>query len=156
MTGVRRLSPAEAASLGPELTDLAIRAKASWGYDAEFLAAFRATMMGPFDGPGSTVLVADDASGALAGFAMLDDRGDHAWLEDLWVDPALQRRGIGALLFRAAAALAQEQGHDRLDLEADPNAEPFYAAMGCTRHAVRESSLRPGVEVPLLRLGLEP
>ncbi|MCA0330159.1 MAG: GNAT family N-acetyltransferase [Actinobacteria bacterium] len=154
MTAVRALTPAEAAGLTPALMDLAIRAKGVWGYDDAFLASFRDSMLGPFDAPGSTVLVAEPESGELLGFAMVQDRGDHCWLEDLWVDPSWQRRGLGAQLFEAAVAHARSVGHDRLDLESDPNAEPFYAAMGCTRYAVRSSALRPGTTLPLMRLRL--
>jgi GNAT superfamily N-acetyltransferase len=153
MTEIRALAPDEAAVSTPALIDLAIRAKGTWGYDDAFLEQFRTTMLGPFDTPGSTVLVAEDDA-ALLGFAMVVDRGDHCWLEDLWVDPARQRQGIGALLFDAAVACARAAGHDRVDLEADPHAEPFYAAQGCARYAVRSSALRPGTTLPLMRLRL--
>ena len=62
MTAARALTPAEAAGLTPALMDLAIRAKGVWGYDDAFLASFRDSMLGPFDAPGSTVLVAEPES----------------------------------------------------------------------------------------------
>lgn len=153
MRRVRLLAADEARSRTDELLALARRAKATWGYDEAFLDRFVAEQMGPFDGPGSVVVVAEEAD-ALIGFAMMADRGDVAWMEDLWVDPAHQRSGIGAALIAAVCDLARSWGSAAVELESDPNAEPFYVAQGAVRVGVRLSALRPGVELPQMRIVL--
>ncbi len=130
---------------------LALRAKASWGYDADFMDRFAASMLPErLVGPGRRTWVAR-LDGRLAAFAICDLDGEVAWLEDLWVDPSLQRRGVGRALFAQVLAAATEAGARTLDLESDPNAEPFYLAQGCRRTATRPSTLAPGRDLPLLR-----
>jgi len=153
MARLRRMGADEARARTDELLALARRAKATWGYDEAFLDRFVAEQMGPFDEPGSVVLVAE-VDGALAGFAMVVDRGEVAWLEDLWVDPAHQRSGIGAALVAAVCGLGRSWGSAAVELESDPNAEPFYLAQSAVRVGVRLSALRPGVELPQMRLEL--
>lgn len=152
---LRRLPADEAFRRTPELVDLAVRAKATWGYDAQFLTQFAAEEMGPFDDAASTVLVAEDA-GALLGFAMLVDRGQDrpAWLEDLWIAPEHQRRGVGTVLLEGVRSLARERGAGALELEADPHAEPFYLRHGAARTGLRPSSLRAEAAIPLMRIPL--
>jgi len=53
----------------------------------------------------------------LAGCVALADRGDHAYLGKLAVDPALQRNGIGRRLVEAAEAEAQRQGKHAVELQ---------------------------------------
>ncbi|MCG6496213.1 hypothetical protein MCM47_18115 [Kitasatospora sp. A2-31] len=43
-------------------------------------------------------------------------------------------------------------GSRRLTIDADPNAEPFYLAMGATRIGTTASESVPGRELPLLGL----
>ena len=57
-------------------------------------------------------------------------------LEDLWVLPDYIGKDIGRKLFEHAIKQAQLSGADHLELDADPNATPFYTRMGC--HVVGE------------------
>ncbi|MGQ9549674.1 MAG: GNAT family N-acetyltransferase [Roseiflexus sp.] len=52
-------------------------------------------------------------------------------LEDLWVSPDHIGQGIGRKLFAHAIKQALLSGADHLELDADPNAAPFYTRMGC-------------------------
>jgi GNAT superfamily N-acetyltransferase len=51
-------------------------------------------------------------------------------LEDLFVDPSWQRRGIGRLLINDAMASARVAGCRRLSVTANPHAHGFYTAVG--------------------------
>jgi GNAT superfamily N-acetyltransferase len=80
--------------------------------------------------------VARDGAGEPIGFALvcLVDGVPH--LEQLDVDPAFGRRGIGRALLRAVLAWASEAGHRAVTLTTFrtlPWNEPFYASAGFRR-----------------------
>lgn len=88
------------------------------------------------------VLVAVDGA-AIVGVAVLtflwtlEHGGPGAWLDELYVDPAQRRRGIGRRLTQAALAVAAERGAVALDLEVEEGhdeAERLYRSMGFQRH----------------------
>jgi hypothetical protein len=56
--------------------------------------------------------------------------------------------GAGRRLFEHASRTASELGFTQLSIEADPNAEGFYLAMGATRLGERRSP--SGRSLPLL------
>ncbi len=151
---VRELRPEQAEALRGPLRDLAYRAKASWGYDQHFLEAFALTLPTSLLQPGRRTLLAED-DGVVTGFAVVDDRGDGAWLEDLWVEPTHQRRGVGRRLFEAATATAARLGRTRLEWESDPHAEPFYVALGARRIALIPSTLAGERLIPVMRVDLD-
>ncbi len=151
MATVHPLASDEVEAFLEPLRALALRSKATWGYDEEFLEAFATTLPTSLDQPGRVTLVAEEDD-VVVGFAIVDDRGDHAWLEDLWVEPALQRQGIGRRLVEEAAATSARLGVLRLEWESDPNAEPFYLALGARRIGVVRSTLDEGRALPVMRL----
>lgn len=61
-------------------------------------------------------------------------RGRHGiWLEDLFVDPAHRRGGVGRDLLRALAEICVQRGYARLEwtvLDWNTPARDFYAAIG--------------------------
>jgi putative acetyltransferase len=90
-------------------------------------------------------LVAEER-GRTVGYAVLDAaRGE---VEPVFVEPAQQGRGIGALLLRALEDAARAAGCDYLYLSASLNAVPFYARAGFA--AVREELYphRSGIGIP--------
>jgi len=147
----RRLDAAEAGAALPALVALAVRSKAAWGYDGAFMARFEALMARTsVEVPGRVVIVVEDA-GSILGFAIVDDVGDRAWLEDLWVEPARFGAGIGRALWSAAVEAARGMGQPSLDFEADPNAEPFYRRMGARTVGSRSSTIDGGRVLPIMR-----
>src|SRR5262249_62084988 len=73
---------------------------------------------------------------AVVGFYLLVP-GANAWaLEHLWVSPSFAHRGIGRALLAHAVATARRAGASSIVIDADPNAEPFYAACGAVREGV--------------------
>jgi GNAT superfamily N-acetyltransferase len=151
---VRRVDAVEADHLLVVLRALARRSKASWGYELPFLEAFDALLPSQLVRPGRVTLVAE-AEGTVAGFAVVDDLGDRAWLEDLWVEPELFGRGAGTSLLEAALIVARALGRPYLEFESDPHAEGFYQRRGAHRFATRRSTLAEGRELPLMRIALE-
>ena len=123
----------------PRLRQIAVDAKAHWGYDRRQVEDW--ALGGDFD-PESMqarkVYVAE-FDGAPVGWASLVPRGEVGWLEDLWIDPPWIGRGVGRLLFEHVAGRARELGASRLEWEAEPNAHGFYERMGATY--LRESEV---------------
>jgi N-acetylglutamate synthase-like GNAT family acetyltransferase len=72
------------------------------------------------------------------------------WLASLYVEPSARGGGLGSRLARAAAALATEQGVDRLYLFTPDQAE-FYERLGWTR---RMRTRLHGNDVTLMDLRL--
>ncbi len=139
----------------PALDALCFRAKAHWGYDADFMTRCRDVLRVPeaaiLDG---LAFVAAEAELAL-GVAALDlSEPGPALLDLLFVEPKMIGRGIGAALFRLAAATARSKGAAQLDIEADPFAAGFYEYMDARRIGSVPSGVIPGRMLPLYRLEL--
>lgn len=147
---IRRARPDEADAL----TALATRAKAHWGYDAEFMDRVRdAMVISPADIAAHEAFVLQDPSGAIVGFHRVI-AGDPAELEDMWVEPDAMGHGHGRRLFDHATAIARSRGAAALELDADPNAVGFYERMGMERIGETPSTLIPGRSLPRMRLEL--
>jgi ribosomal protein S18 acetylase RimI-like enzyme len=71
------------------------------------------------------------SAGELVGFVNVAwDGGVHAFLLDTTVHPALQRRGLGSRLVRAATEAARERGAEWLHVDYEPHLDKFYRACG--------------------------
>ncbi len=81
------------------------------------------------------ISISAEIDGRIAGFVMGEMQGAVAYLRELDVDPAYQRRGIGAMLVTAYAETARAKGAPAVYLSTfrDPpwNA-PFYRRLGFT------------------------
>jgi GNAT superfamily N-acetyltransferase len=128
------------------LTELAMRSKAHWGYDDEFLRACREELTIRTEHIGRIDVV--EVDGRLAGMVRLEQNQ----LEDLFVEPALIGTGIGRALFDHVVARAAREGMSRLRIDADPNAEAFYLEMGAVRVGESPSGSIPGRMLPRLEL----
>jgi len=114
------------------LREIAVEAKAHWGYDRALVEEW--ALGGDFD-PESLrkrLLYVAESDGRPVGWAALIPRGEVGWLEDLWVEPAWIGRGVGRALFEHVAAEARQRGARRLEWEAEPNAQGFYEHLGAT------------------------
>ena len=147
---VRTARPQEAAAL----TELAMRAKASWGYDAAFMAACREELtLTPQKMADWQVWVAE-CDGAVAGMIALS-LTDGAEVEDFFVEPDFQGRGVGNALMATLVAAARAAGATRLEVDADPNAEAIYARLGFVTVGLSPSASIPGRRLPRMRLDLQ-
>lgn len=138
----------------PALSDLALRSKGHWGYDADFLAACRAELtLDPHLLAAHRTLVAE-VDGRLAGFGTVEGVPPYGELGMLFVEPDLLGRGIGGVLLAALVERARTEGFTRLSIDADPHAEAFYLARGAVRTGSIPSSSIPGRTLPRLELDL--
>jgi GNAT superfamily N-acetyltransferase len=147
---VRRAEPAEAA----DLTALALRSKAYWGYDPEFMEACRAELTLTAEFIGEREVYVLENAGRVQGYYALKERGPDIELDHLYVDPPAIGRGLGGHLWRHAVERASSLGFGWLLIESDPHAEGFYRKLGAERIGDAPSGSIPGRRLPLLRYGL--
>lgn len=132
------------------MTDVSIRSKQSNGYDDAFMDACRDEL---------TITVAHLCQGeywvacdaaAIVGLASLcPDKDQHAGeVHSFFIDPDQQGRGIGRLLWATLLQRAHAYGMTEVRLDADPNAVPFYEAMGFRVVGDAPSGSIPGRRIP--------
>jgi GNAT superfamily N-acetyltransferase len=139
----------------PALDALCFRAKAHWGYDADFMTRCRDVLRVPEAAIlAGLAFVATDAEQLLGIVSLELPAAEPALLDLLFIEPEMIGSGIGAALFRLAAETARSKGATQLDIEADPFAAGFYDRMGARRIGSVPSSVVPGRMLPLYRLDL--
>lgn len=137
------------------LSDLALRSKGHWGYDAEFLERCRDDLTYTTEEvAASTIYVAETATGVAGFYCLVPLEPGVALLGDLFVDPAAIGQGVGRRLWEHMVETARGQGYGAVQIQSDPFAEGFYQAMGAVRIGEQQSTVTPGRMLPLLRFSL--
>jgi GNAT superfamily N-acetyltransferase len=150
MVELRPARPEEAALL----SELALRSKAHWGYSAKFLDSARVQLtLTPSSVTEARVTVAE-VGGRVVGFYAVEGAPPEGELSHLWVDPPSIGTGVGRRLWEHAVDTAHAAGFTSLHLDADPNAEGFYLAMGAVRIGASPSAVVPGRMLPAMRIAL--
>lgn len=146
---IRRAIPAET----PFLNDLTGRSVLSWGYEPEFLdwEPEAITVTSEFI-TNSLVFVLEDAGRIVGYYGLLGEPPEMA-LDKLFVEPDRIGTGCGKQLWQHAVATASEMGASVLTLVSDPNAAPFYAAMGAV-WVREEPTSRPDWALQVFRFRL--
>ena len=138
----------------PALSELCMRSKAVWGYDADFMAAcLKELTFVPGDLVSSRIAVAAQGESVL-GVAQVKMMGRDADLQKLFVEPSALRGGVGKALFDWAIEAAHEMGASRMIIEADPDAAPFYRSLGARDIGLAPSGSIAGRMLPKLALDL--
>lgn len=139
----------------PGLCELCLRSKAVWGYDDAFMTACRTELTLRPDELQSTHLQVAERETAVVGLAQVKVAGADADLLKLFVEPALLRSGVGRLLFEWAIVTARALGANRMIIEADPGASPFYERMGARHAGFARSQSIAGRMLPRMQMDLE-
>jgi GNAT superfamily N-acetyltransferase len=140
----------------PALSALCFRSKAVWGYDNDFMEACRRELSIELCDLRSTSIAVAEENGRVVGVAQVKVVGSGADLLKLFVEPTALRDGVGRALFAWATNLATSSGADRLVIEADPDAAPFYRRLGAQDVGVAPSGSIPGRMLPKLIKDLRP
>ena len=135
------------------LTELAMRAKASWGYDDAFMAACRDELTLTPERMAAWQVWVAEVEGEIAGMVALN-LADGAEVEDFFVEPAFQGRGVGGALMAQLLDAARAAGPGTLEVDADPNAEAIYARLGFATFSRSPSGSIPGRWLPRMRMDL--
>jgi GNAT superfamily N-acetyltransferase len=134
------------------ISEVAVRSKAYWGYDAQFMAACRdALTVRAEECDGEHVVVAI-RGGEIVGYYQLEGTPPTGELADLFVDPSAIGCGVGGRLYRDALIRAHRLGFRELTIDSDPHAENFYRHMGAIRVGEVPSTVIAGRSLPRLRV----
>ena len=151
-----RIAPEDA----PAVEQLILRSKARWGYEAEMMAVMANVLrLDPdaiADGRAVAAWIGDAPAGVVQVSAPYEDpRGVAVQLDLLFIGPGAIGTGLGRTLYDWAAEQARAAGAVRLDILSDPNAAPFYTAMGAVHVEDRPSEVIPGRILPWLEHRLD-
>ena len=147
---LRAATPAEAGTL----TQLCLRSKAVWGYDAAFMAACRAELtITARDFDCSLIQVAVEGE-RIIGMAQLAQHGRIADIDKLFVDPAALRSGAGRKLFAWCVETARNAGAVAITVVGDPGAAGFYRKMGMMDDGKEPSGSIADRMLPKFSMGL--
>jgi GNAT superfamily N-acetyltransferase len=128
----------------------AIRTLGAAGYDRGVVEAWGAARSGEryvrAMAAGERFFVAEDEDGRIVGFAAHRvEAGLHRTA--VYVRGGASRRGVGTALFRAAEAVAREQGAREIRVDASLVAVGFYGANGFVEVEAARHRLRGGSEM---------
>jgi GNAT superfamily N-acetyltransferase len=138
------------------LTAIAHAAKRHWGYPERWIESWRDILTMRPEFIAANVSYAAIEEDRAVGFYLLTTESDGVHLDHLWVAPHAMGCGIGRALFAHALAQTRALGHRTLKIEADPNAEGFYAHMGARRVGVTLTQVdNQRRELPLLLYDLD-
>lgn len=125
------------------LSDIAFKGKSYWNYEAQLLESWREnlTITKEYILENKVYKVVDDTK--IIGFYSLV-RIDEATakLDFLFMYPEFIGQGIGKLLLENCFEIVKTKNVKRLILDADPNAENFYAHFGFVTYGKLESSIK--------------
>ncbi len=134
------------------LHELTQRSTLHWGYEPEFLDwEPQAIAVTPEFLEKALASYALDENGVVTGYYTITGTPEHAHLDKLFVDAPYIGTGRGKLLWTHAIATATWLKVQKLDFYADPNAAPFYRAMGAVWLGEEETS-RPGWNLQLFEV----
>lgn len=151
-----RMRPATADDAGA-LSRLAFRSKASWGYGDAFMAQCRneLTYSAAQINSSASEFQVCTMNGEILGFYALEQIDRVVFeLEALFVEPGFIGKGIGRFMLDHAQQMVTLRGGERIVIQGDPHAEPFYLAAGAVICGTRESASIAGRLLPLYELHL--
>ena len=139
---IRLAAPAEKL----ELEQLQLRASLGNAGDRDALLAHPDAIELPAEQIANGRVFVSEWDGEIVGFAAVEPRADgESELDALFVDPHMQRRGIGRALVEHCAEFARNQGSRALHVIGNPHAKTFYEECGFEVIGTTETRFGPGL-----------
>lgn len=137
------------------LTDVCFRSKQSNGYDDAFMEACREDLrVGDDTLSKMTLWLAEDDGVVLGCAALKQSNREQGEVSLFFVDPNVQGRGVGRMLWTVVFKTAHERKISTLVLFADPAAVGFYTKLGFTEVGSAPSGSIPGRMLPKMQLSI--
>jgi len=129
----------------PELEQLQRRASLENKGDRDALLAHPDAIQVPVEQITGGRVFVSEWEGAIVGFAAIEPRGDgDTELDGLFVEPRMQRRGIGQSLIAHCSEVARKQRATAIHVVGNPHATGFYAACGFKVVGTKETRFGQG------------
>jgi len=148
---VRRARPHEAGTLA----ELQNRSSTHWGYPPDFFDWAPGAHEIPEEYVRDNPVYALEEDGTVTGFYGFTVEDGDLLLDKLFVDIGQIGTGRGKQLWRHAVGVARDLGRDTFVVGSDPNAAPFYAAMGAEWFAEKPTA-EPRWTVQMFRYHVPP
>lgn len=133
-----------------ELTSLAMKSKAYWGYDYTFLRSCVEELTVTKEHVNNHTIYVVESRHELIGFYVLQEIDSRSIeMTFLFVDPKHIQSGVGKLMFDHAASHARELGYSHVIIQSDPFAAVFYEKMGCKKIGSKASGSINDRQLPL-------
>ncbi|OEK05001.1 GNAT family N-acetyltransferase [Roseivirga misakiensis] len=132
------------------LSGIAQKAKAHWGYPAEWLELWKPDLTFDQDYLNShnTYTISEDGTSTPLGFCIVIEEGNHFQIEHCWVNQSQIGKGLGKKLMEEVLKKEPYLNHE-FQVLSDPNAVGFYEKFG-----FQVKQMIPGVpegrELPLM------
>lgn len=136
------------------LSQLCLRSKAVWGYDADFMAAVAPYLKVTPEAVAAGHTVVAELNSAIVGVCQIEPGSKHGTLDLLFITPDAIGHGVGRLLFEDARTRLKAAGDTIMTILSDPDAEPAYLHMGARRVEMRPSDVFKGRKLPWLEMVL--
>lgn len=137
------------------LSQLALAAKAYWGYDKEFLDSCRDELTFTAEDVVERNFIVGQVNNEIVGFYAIGGVAPIGNLAHLWLNPSRIGSGLGRALWEHAMKSAAASGFTSLNIDADPNAEGFYIKMGAKLIGYTPSGSIEGRMLPLLSIDVK-
>ncbi|MFC0212987.1 GNAT family N-acetyltransferase [Paenibacillus chartarius] len=135
------------------LSDIAIRSKAYWGYDPEYMECAKKDLSISEENILDNWIFVIEAENTIRGFYELRENSkQEAELFWLFVDPTSIGAGYGKKLMKHAIQLAMNNNFIHIRIKSDPNAEGFYKGFGAIVVGESPSTVRPDMKLPVMSL----
>lgn len=129
--------------------------KGYWGYDEFFMNSFmeRYALSDKYIKDNAVYVMFNNKN--IIGFFSLVLHADHSLeLDHFFIRPECVRKGYGKQLWTICSSVARDLGAEEFTLWSDPQAEDFYAKMGCEKIGVKKSPFMPDRYPPIMRFKL--
>ncbi len=134
------------------LTELALRSKAFWGYSQEFIEACRPHLEITAEYIRSWPVKVLEHHGKLLGFYSLKVITGEQRLDNLWIEPNEKKKGYGRLLFKNALIEAKNLHWDHFKMAVEPESVAFYNKMGAVMIGSVKSRLNDDLFLPHMEM----
>jgi GNAT superfamily N-acetyltransferase len=131
------------------------RSTLHWGYEPAFLDWEPEAIAVTREFLAGAIAYVLEEDGRVLGYYALTGQVPHIQFDKLFLEPEAIGTGRGKLLWRHAIATARALGVSDMAMYADPNAAPFYRAMGA--EWIEEiTTSRPGWNLQVFRVVVPP
>jgi GNAT superfamily N-acetyltransferase len=137
----------------PTLNKISVASKSYWGYPPEWIKKWLPDLHLSEPDFSTQSIYKLDLGGSIIGFCAIQENKSKYEIMHLWVLPDYIGKGYGALLLNESLKKTMMQIKDII-VEADPNAEAFYARQGFSTFD-KVASYPKGRFLPLMKKSIE-